>query len=131
MLALKRSASKASGPGSLPRAACEEQDRMVQVTVWYFAGCPNWPVAGQRLRQALDEIGRADVPITFASVASDAEAAMLGFAGSPTFTVDGADLFDAVAPPGTLACRIYPTSAGLAGVPEVSDLVAVLVKKVT
>ena len=103
----------------------------MQVTLWYFADCPNWQAAGQRLRQALDEVGRADVPITFAPVASDAEAATLGFAGSPTFTVDDADLFDTAAPPGTLTCRIYPTSAGLAGLPEVSDLVAALTKKVT
>jgi len=103
----------------------------VQVTVWYFADCPNWRAAGQRLRQALDEIGRADVPISFAPVETDAQAAELGFAGSPTFTVDGVDLFDIAAPGGVLACRIYPTAAGLAGVPEVSDLVAALTKKVT
>jgi hypothetical protein len=102
----------------------------VQVTLWYFAGCPNWQVAGQRLRQALDEIGRAHVPINFAPVQTDAEAAELGFAGSPTFTVEGADLFDTATPTGTLVCRIYPTSAGLAGVPEVSGLVAALTTKV-
>ncbi len=103
----------------------------MQVTVWYFAGCPNWRGAGQRLRQALDEVGRADVAISFVPVETDGEAVALGFAGSPTFTVDGADLFDTSAGTGTLACRLYPTSAGLAGVPEVSDLVAALTKKVT
>ncbi|GAA2640953.1 hypothetical protein GCM10010399_88280 [Dactylosporangium fulvum] len=99
------------------------------MTVWYFAGCPNWRTAGQRLRQAMDEVGRADVPIAFVPVETDAEAAALGFAGSPTFTVDGADLFDTAAAAGTLACRIYSTPAGLAGVPEVSDLVAALTRK--
>lgn len=103
----------------------------MQVTVWYFADCPNWRVAGQRLRQALDELGRADVPISFTPVETDAEAAGLAFAGSPTFTVDGVDLFDTAAPAGMLACRIYPTPAGLAGVPEVGDLLAALTKKVT
>ena len=103
----------------------------MQATLWYFAGCPNWRTAGQRLRQALDEVGRADVPITFVPVETDAEAVALGFAGSPTFTVDGSDLFDAATPAGALACRIYSTPAGLAGVPEVSDMVAALTKKVT
>ena len=103
----------------------------MQVTVWYFAGCPNWRAAGQRLRQALDEVGRADVAIRFAPVETDAEAAEVGFAGSPTFAVDGTDLFDTAASIGTLTCRIYSTPAGLAGVPEVSDLVAALTKKVT
>jgi hypothetical protein len=63
-------------------------------------------------------------------VETDAEAE-LGFAWSPTFTVDGVDLFDTAAAAGMLACRIYPTAAGLAGVPEVSDLVAALTAKVT
>jgi hypothetical protein len=101
----------------------------MRVTVWYFAGCPNWRVAGRRLRQALDIVGCAHVPISFVPVESDARAAELGFAGSPTFTVDGADLFDTAAPVGALACRVYSTPAGLAGVPEVSDLVAALTEK--
>lgn len=103
----------------------------MQVTVWYFAGCPNWSTAGQRMREALDEVGHADVPISFTPVETDAEAAAVGFAWSPTFTVDGADLFEAVAPAGTLACRIYSTPGGPAGVPEVSDLVAALTKMVS
>jgi len=103
----------------------------VQVTVWYFAGCPNWRVAGQRLRQALDEVGRADASIAFAPVETDADAVALGFAGSPTFTVNGVDLFETAAPTGTLACRIYFTAAGIAGLPEVSDLVAALTEKAT
>lgn len=98
--------------------------------VWYFDDCPNWRAAGQRLRQALDEVGRAEVPITFMPVRTDAEAAAVGFAGSPTFTVDGVDLFNSSAPAGTLTCRIYATPGGLAGVPEVSDLVAALTTKV-
>jgi hypothetical protein len=115
--------------GWLPRGA-RSRITCVQVTVWYFADCPNWRVAGQRLRQALDELGRADVPISFTPVETDAEAAELGFAGSPTFTVDGDDLFGTGAPAGMPACRIYPTPAGLAGVPEVSDLVAALTTRV-
>lgn len=103
----------------------------MQVTVWYFADCPNWRTAGQRLRHALDQVGRADVPISFSPVATEAEASTSGFSGSPTFTVDGTDLFDIATPTGALTCRVYSTPAGLAGVPEVSDLVAALTKKVT
>ena len=103
----------------------------MQARIWYFAGCPNWRLAGQRLRQALDEVGRADVSIMFVPVETDAEAVAFGFAGSPTFTVDGTDLFDTATAIGTLTCRIYSTPAGFAGVPEVSDLVAALSKKVT
>jgi hypothetical protein len=107
------------------------QNRGVQVTLCYFADCPNRRVARQRLGQALDAIGDPDTQVRLASVDSEAQAASVGFAGSPTFTVDGVDLFDTAAPAGALACRIYPTSGGLAGVPEVSDLIAALTEKLT
>jgi hypothetical protein len=40
-----------------------------------------------------DLIGRPDTEISFVRVETDAEAADAGFAGSPTFIVDGIDLF--------------------------------------
>jgi hypothetical protein len=101
------------------------------VALWHFADCPNWRVAGQRLRQVRDEIGRTDARVRFEPVQSEAGATSVGFAGSPMFTVDGVDLFDAAAPAGALACRVRPTPDGFAGVPEVSDLVAALTEKVT
>lgn len=101
----------------------------MQVSVLYFADCPNWRDAGQRLRQALDQIGRPDVEISFVPVETEDEAAGLGFAGSPTFTVDGDDLFGSAAAAAGLTCRVYATTGGLAGVPEVADLVAALTEK--
>jgi hypothetical protein len=100
------------------------------VALWYFAECPNWRVAGQRLRQAPDEIGRTDTQVRFVPVESEIEATSVGSADSPTFTVDGVDLFGA-APPAGAACRVYPMPDGLAGVPEVGDLVAALTEMVT
>jgi hypothetical protein len=102
----------------------------VHVTLWYFADCPYWRQAEQRLRQAVDEVGRTDATISLVCVETEAEAAAVGFAGSPTFTVDGVDLFDSPAGPGTLTCRVYQTPTGLAGVPEVATLVAALTEKV-
>lgn len=97
----------------------------MQVSVSYFADCPNWREAVTRLRQALDQIGHPDATIDFVPVHTDAEAAAVGFAGSPTFTLDGADLFGATTPAG-LTCRVYPTAGGLAGVPAVAGLIAAL-----
>lgn len=102
----------------------------MQVTVWYFADCPNWSVGEQRLRQALDRIGRGDADVQLVPVTTEAEAAVVGFPGSPTFTVDGVDLFDPPPSVGALTCRVYRTPSGLAGAPEVDDLVAVLTEKV-
>ena len=45
-----------------------------------------------------------------------------GFAGSPTITADGADIFPDGAPSRDLACRMYPTPAGHAGVPTVDQV---------
>ncbi|MET7398699.1 hypothetical protein ABZS66_34940 [Dactylosporangium sp. NPDC005572] len=98
----------------------------MQVTLWYFADCPNWQLAEQRLRQALTDTGHADAEVLLIAVESEADAAAVGFAGSPTFTVYGVDLFDTTAATGALACRVYPTSHGLAGVPDTADLVAAL-----
>jgi hypothetical protein len=102
----------------------------MQVSVLYFADCPNWRDAGQRLRQALDVIGRSDAEIGFVPVETEAEAAAVGFTGSPTFTVDGVDLLGPAPAAGGLTCRVYATSDGLAGVPEVAELVAALTAKV-
>lgn len=100
------------------------------MTVWYFADCPNWRVGEQHLRQALGLIGCGDADVQLVAVATEAEVAAVGFAGSPTFTVDGVDLFDPPSSVGALACRVYPTPSGFAGVPDVDDLVAALTKKV-
>ena len=102
----------------------------MQATLWSFADCPNWRGPGQRLRQELDEIGRTDAEVRLVPVESEAQTASVGFAGSPTRTVEGVDLFDAAASTGALTCRIDPTPDGLAGVPEVSDVVATPTEKV-
>ena len=99
---------------------------MVQVSVLYFASCPNWQEAGRRLRHALDQAGRSATAVTFVPVEADAEATALTFLGSPTITVDGDDLFPIFQPPGGLSCRVYPTASGPAGVPDLTDLIAAL-----
>ncbi|WP_281179770.1 hypothetical protein [Actinoplanes subtropicus] len=38
-------------------------------------------------------------------------------------------MFDTATPAGALACRVYSTPAGLAGVPEVSALVVALTER--
>lgn len=79
------------------------------MVVLYFAGCPNWREAGQRIRLALDEVGHRDTAVTFRPVDAGA---VTGFADSPTFTVDGLDLFPASATLDGLSCRVYLTVAG-------------------
>lgn len=93
--------------------------------ILHIEDCPNWEEAGRRLRLALDDSGHEDAAVEFRSLHTPAEAAAVEFAGSPTFTVDGADIFpaDRIA---DLACRVYRTPNGLAGLPTVEQLTGAL-----
>jgi hypothetical protein len=100
--------------------------QIVQVSVLYFASCPNWQETGRRVRAALDQAGYTGTAVTFVPVESLGQAAAVVLRGSPTITVDGEDLFPARLPPVGLNCRLYPTTNGPAGVPDLIDLIAAL-----
>ena len=89
-------------------------------------GCPNLPVTRRRLVAALDAVGRPDIDIRLRVVRTDADAAELGFTGSPTILIDGSDPFpDRHAVVG-LSCRLYRTTEGASGSPSVEQLAAAL-----
>ncbi|AOW94446.1 alkylmercury lyase [Rhodococcus sp. WMMA185] len=94
----------------------------MKVEILYFDGCPNWRETADRVRAAATAIGHPDIEIVYQRISSDAEAAASPFAGSPTILVDGVDAFDDAEPVTELACRIYPTEAGLAGLPSTEQL---------
>ncbi|ROS26272.1 thioredoxin family protein [Cellulomonas sp. PhB150] len=98
----------------------------MDVTLRYFDGCPNWRLAEQRLRAALDHTGHADVAIALERVETAEDAARVGFIGSPTILLDGADPFGRPGTPAGLSCRLYSTGEGLAGSPSEDQLVEVL-----
>ena len=50
------------------------------------------------------------------------------FAGSPTIVVDGQDLFPSEGQTNDLACRIYFTPQGLAGLPTLAQLTEALAR---
>ena len=96
------------------------------IQLLYFDGCPNWRETDHRLRQALHQAGRHDVLVERIRVSTPEEAQAIGFLGSPTVRINGADPF---AEPGAavgLACRLYRTGTGLAGAPTVEQLLEVL-----
>jgi hypothetical protein len=47
-------------------SVCEAE--VVDVTLRYFDGCPNWQTAAARVRQVLDATGRAKVAINHEKV---------------------------------------------------------------
>lgn len=94
--------------------------------VLHTEACPHTDLATRRVVEALATAG-AQATVTSRLVATQADATRWGFAGSPTILVDGRDAFPATGRP-VLACRLYPTEAGMEGAPSVAQLVAALTR---
>lgn len=94
----------------------------MKVEILHIPDCPNTAEAGDRLRTVLDSEGYTDADLAFVLIRSADEAAGLLFAGSPTILVDGGDLFPSADRTQDLACRVYSTPTGLAGMPTVDQL---------
>lgn len=93
---------------------------LVQIDILHVPGCPNLPVGRRRLDDALRVLG-VTAPVREVEVASPADAEAVGMSGSPTFVVDGTDLFGAGEP--SIACRLYRGDDGIDGAPSVDALV--------
>ncbi|BCW49640.1 hypothetical protein [Arthrobacter sp. StoSoilB13] len=81
--------------------------------------CPHAAAAQQLFERALRLAGVSGM--VHLVVDSEEEAASLGFHGSPTFQLDGQDLFPVLGEP-ALTCRIYPTLDGPRGLPQLESL---------
>ncbi|MEP7199123.1 MAG: thioredoxin family protein [Chloroflexota bacterium] len=90
----------------------------MKVELLYFDGCPSWQQGLEHLRNALQREGM-DAPIELVKVVDDADAEAKRFLGSPSFRVDGADLWHEIRAQYALGCRVYHTPHGLRGVPTV------------
>lgn len=100
----------------------------MDVQVLHIDDCPNWLEAGARLESALADIDRTDVVVEYRLVSNSEDAEALSFAGSPTIIVGGVDLFPSAGQTRDLACRVYATPSGLAGLPtqaQIRDALAV------
>jgi len=99
----------------------------MEVTLQYFDSCPNWRVAEERLRQAVERVGARHVSLCYERVETAEQAARIGFLGSPTILIDGRDPFDgATEPVAALSCRVYRTDAGQQNAPTVEQLITAL-----
>ncbi|TQL60101.1 hypothetical protein FB474_1481 [Oryzihumus leptocrescens] len=74
------------------------------------------------LRTALDDIGLAQTPFKVRIIETEETARARRFAGSPSFLVDGVDLFESGTTGGSMTCRVYSTADGLRNVPGLRDL---------
>ncbi len=83
--------------------------------------CPHGTAARELFSRAVELEGKAPALIAAREITTDDEAEASGFHGSPTFMVDGIDLFPSTADP-ALTCRVYPTAGGLSGLPSLESL---------
>lgn len=83
--------------------------------------CPNEAIAYDLTRAVLADLGVvASVRTTV--IGSDEHAQARGFTGSPMFLVNGRDPFAEPGAAVAVACRVYRTPAGSAGVPAPEQL---------
>jgi hypothetical protein len=111
-----------AAPGRPPARPLRIKLVGVDVELLWWDGCPSTERALAELREALAELGLADTEVRMREIASDQQAEVAGFAGSPTILVDGAD----VAPAGDeigLSCRVYRRRDGrVSPTPDPEDL---------
>lgn len=98
----------------------------MEITLLYFDGCPNWKLAERRLADLVAE--RPDIRMVKRRVDTPGDADRLGFHGSPSVLIDGADAFPDPHAVVGLACRVYATPDGPAGVPTTAQLREVLTR---
>ncbi|MDQ0239711.1 MULTISPECIES: hypothetical protein [Arthrobacter] len=83
--------------------------------------CPHSSAARELFSRAVELEGNNPALISVREIVSDEEAETAGFHGSPTFMVDGTDLYPSTAEP-AMACRVYRTADGLRGLPSLESL---------
>jgi hypothetical protein len=87
----------------------------------YFDGCPSWKTGLKNLKEALTRSGlQIDVQIVKVETPQDAQE--YRFLGSPSFVMDGSDLWPEERESYYLGCRIYQTPKGLIGYPTIEML---------
>ena len=99
-----------------------------EVRLLYFEDCPNWRVAEARLKEALVSVGADPDALVYEQVTTHEQAEALGFQGSPTILVDGADPFAEPDGSAGLTCRFYRTAMCVQPAPTVEQLQAVLTR---
>ncbi|MEU9848186.1 organomercurial lyase [Streptomyces sp. NPDC047985] len=96
----------------------------MRITVLTVPGCPNAPLAMERVTAAL--AGR-EAEVELVEVHDQAQAAERGMNGSPTVLLDGVDPFAPAGAVPSVSCRLYRDADGaVAGAPSVAVLRAAL-----
>lgn len=85
----------------------------------YFDGCPSWETGLKNLEAAL-QAEDLSASVEMIKVADDNDAARLKFLGSPSFRVNGAELWPEERDNYSMSCRVYVTPDGVKGFPTIA-----------
>ncbi len=99
---------------------------VMRIELLHIDDCPNTAETQQRLEAALKVLGRSEIPVCMRQLNSASDIRGTGFAGSPTITVEGNDIFPTGSVADDLACRVYATPHGLAGLPTLEQVTEAL-----
>ena len=102
--------------------------RPVELELLVVPDCPNEAAAVAAVQAAARQAGLGEGGLRVTVIGTDEQARGHRFAGSPTLLIDGVDPFADPSAPIGLTCRIYSTTDGPAGVPELAQLRAALVR---
>jgi len=94
---------------------------MPEIALLYFDGCPSWQTALENLRLVI-EAGNLPHQVHLVEITTPQQAQAERFLGSPSFRMDGIDLWPEIHSRYTLNCRVYQTSEGMRGSPTVEML---------
>ena len=93
----------------------------MKIDLLYFDGCPSWENALENLHAVVEGEG-VDIQIRRIEVKTDQDAEDRKFLGSPSFQIDGKDLWPESRENYSMSCRIYRTPQGLKGWPTIEML---------
>jgi hypothetical protein len=94
---------------------------MIQIKLLYFDGCPSWQPALENLKMAI-AAEKIAAEISLVKIQTPQQAEQERFLGSPSFLVNGEDLWPEERSHYVLSCRVYQTPSGLKGSPSTEML---------
>lgn len=93
----------------------------MEIELLVIADCPHDAAAAELIKTAVADTG-VTATYTRTVISSPDQAQLRTFTGSPTILLNSVDPFAKPDAPVALSCRLYPTSKGLRGVPDLRDL---------
>jgi glutaredoxin len=94
----------------------------MDVTVLGVPDCPHATPAAHLLAEVLAKEGYGHLTVGVEVIEDHEHAQAHGFIGSPSFFLDGIDLFAVDGAPAAVACRTYATASGLSSLPDRTTL---------